>query len=180
MAYAIVNQGGGFIGVYSEPGQGATLKVYLPRLEKTPEPARPPLISVAEEVVSETILLAEDEELVRQVTKRILTESGYTVLDAGNGPEALKISLQHQGPIHLLLTDVLMPEMSGPQLTEALTHLRPETKVLFMSGHTENAIVHHGVLEPGIAFIQKPFRRDDLLRKLREALNFAKVKTSPN
>ena len=170
MVYAIVNQGGGFIGVYSEPGQGTAFKIYLPRLARTTVPAMAPLISTAEKVASETILLAEDEELVRRVTSRILAGSGYTVLEAGNGPEALKISAQHQAPIHLLLTDVLMPEMSGPQLAAALTHLRPETKVIFMSGHTENAIVHHGVLESGIAFLQKPFRRETLLQKVRDVL----------
>ena len=179
MAYAIVNQGGGFIGVYSEEGQGTTFKIYLPRLEKSREPAKLPLISPSEEVISETILLAEDEELVRRVTGRILEGSGYTVLPAGSGPEALSISQRHEAPIHLLLTDVLMPEMSGAKLAEALTPLRQEMKVLFMSGHTENAIVHHGVLEPGIAFIQKPFRRDTLLRKVREVLDSAEVRNYP-
>jgi PAS domain S-box-containing protein len=175
MTYAIVNQGGGFIEVDSEPGQGAALRVYLPRLAGTPEPTEASWNAAEEQVVSETILLAEDEEIVRQVTQRILAGSGYTVLEAGSGPEALKISEQYQGRIHLVLTDVLMPEMTGPQLAAALTRRRPEMKVLFMSGHADDVLGHHGVLEPGIAFIQKPFRRDDLLRKLQEVLSPAKL-----
>jgi PAS domain S-box-containing protein len=169
--YGIVKQGGGFITVYSEEGKGTTFKIYLPRLTRDLTAATPAPPSISEATGSETILLAEDEEIVRSVIHRILAGSGYAVLEAGSGPEAIKISGEHQAPIHLLLTDVLMPEMNGPKLAESIMPFRPNIKVLYMSGHTENAIVHHGVLDPEIAFIQKPFRRDSLLRKVRQVLD---------
>ena len=109
--------------------------------------------------------------MVRQVTRKMLEMKGYQVLEAADGSAALALSEQLHGPIQLLLTDVLMPEMSGKELADRLTQRRPETRVLFMSGHTENAIVHHGVLKPGIAFIQKPFRLEALVHKVREVLD---------
>ena len=169
--YGIVNHSGGFITVYSEAGTGATFKIYLPRLTGDLVEAKSAPLAISGAQGSETILLTEDEEIVRLVTRRILAGCGYTVLEAGSGLEAMKISRKHHAPIHLLLTDVVMPEMSGPKLAESLTACRPEMRVLYMSGHTENAIVHHGVLDPGIAFIQKPFRRDNLLRQVRQVLD---------
>ena len=171
MVHGIVKQSGGHIWVYSEPGQGTTFKIYLPRINQATELASLPPLPAFQDRGAETILVVEDEELVRQVTRRILEMKGYKVLEAAGGPAALSVSEQHRGAIQLLLTDVLMPEMSGKELAERLTLLRPETKVLFMSGHTENAIVHHGVLKPGIAFIQKPFRLEALARKVREVLD---------
>jgi PAS domain S-box-containing protein len=168
--YGIVKQNRGHITVYSEPGQGATFKVYLPRLEDaggaaalTPalrEPCRG----------GETVLLVEDEDLVRQVVRRMLERNGYQVLKAARGQEALRLSEDHPGPIHLVLTDVVMPGMNGRETATALLARRPEVRVLYMSGHTENAIVHHGVLEMGLAFIQKPFKYEDLMAKVREIL----------
>ena len=111
---------------------------------------------------------------MRHVTAKMLERQGYHVLEAADGPGALALSEKHGGPIHLLLTDVLMPEMSGRELADRLILLRPETRVLFMSGHTENAIVHHGVLQEGIAFLQKPFRYEALVRKVRERLDAAR------
>ncbi|MDH7474220.1 MAG: response regulator, partial [Anaerolineae bacterium] len=120
----------------------------------------------------ETILLVEDAEPVRDMARRILAYKGYTVLEACDGEEALRLSAAYEGPIHLLVTDVVMPGgMSGRQLAERLSATRPEMRVLYMSGYTDNAIVHHGLLEPGIAFLQKPFTPDTLALKVREALD---------
>ncbi len=171
MVYGIVKQSGGHIWVYSEPGQGATFKIYLPRIGQTLEPLSLPSRPASQAGGVETILMVEDEEVVRQVTRKILETKGYKVLEAAGGPAALALSEQHRGAIQLLLTDVLMPEMSGKDLAKRLALRRPETRVLFMSGHTENAIVHHGVLKPGIAFIQKPFRLEALVHKVREVLD---------
>jgi PAS domain S-box-containing protein len=169
--YGIVQQSGGHISVYSEPGQGAAFKIYLPRVDGPKEAAdlTPPPPSVLGRG-SETILLVEDEEVVRQVVRRMLERHGYTVLEAARGGEALILSEQHPGPIHLILTDVVMPGMSGRQTVDAVKARRPEIKALYMSGHTENAIVHHGVLEEGIAFIHKPFKHEALVAKVRGVL----------
>ena len=169
--YGIVKQSGGFIWVYSEPGQGATFKVYLPRVEESAERVEPPRAPREAFVGSETILLVEDEEAVRTLTRRVLQKCGYTVLAARNGGEALLLCEQHERPIHLMLTDVVMPQMSGRELAERLAPLRPEMKVLYMSGYTDNSIVHHGVLDAGASFLQKPFARDGLARKVREVLD---------
>ena len=121
-------------------------------------------------------MLVEDEELVRRVTGRILARHGYTVLEAVSGSDALVVSREHAGSIHLMLTDVVMPGMSGQELAEEVKSQRPTMKVLFMSGYTENAIIHHGVLDPDIAFIQKPFKYDTLARKVREMLDGSRDK----
>jgi len=120
---------------------------------------------------SETILVVEDEEGVRALAGEIIRQRGYTVLEASGGVEALRICQQYQRTIHLMLTDVIMPQMSGAELAKAAAHLRPEMKVLFMSGHTEDAIVDHGVLNPGTAFLAKPFTADTLAIRLREVLS---------
>ena len=145
--------------VYSESGQGTTFKIYLPRLSRSEEneaaaPSNCPLHRG-----TETILLVEDEDMVRQVARRILEMNGYAVLEASPAMTPWSVSQQTPGPIHLMLTDVVMPGISGGETAEMLKAQRPEIKVLFMSGHTENSIVHHGVLNPGVAFIQKPFRQ---------------------
>ncbi len=171
MVYGIVKQSGGNIWVYSELGQGTTFKIYLPQIEEPIESAQgrsalaPPLRGV------ETVLLVEDEDAVRDLARDILQARGYTVLEARHGAEALRISEQHPGPIHLMLTDVVMPEMTGRVLAGRLAALRPETKVLYMSGYTDNAVVHHGVLDPGTVFLQKPFTGAVLARKVREMLD---------
>ncbi len=172
--YGIVKQSGGNIWVYSEPERGTTFKIYLPRVEEavedaaTGEPARHPPSG------SETVLLVEDEQSVRQLVGEALRRNGYTVLEASNGAEAIRVCEGHQGPIQLLVTDVVMPEMGGRALAQRLASLRPEMKVLYMSGYTNNAIVHHGVLDPGTAFLQKPFRPADVARKVREVLEGGK------
>ena len=168
--YGIVKQSGGNIWVYSEVGRGATFKIYLPRVEAEAHEYKP--ASASEEVLNgtETILLVEDEEMVRKLARQILATQGYRVLEATNGAAALQMCKRNQQPIDLLLTDVIMPEMSGPELAEKLHRLRPELRVLFMSGYTDDAIVHHGVLEEGANFIQKPFAPDVLSRKVRQIL----------
>lgn len=169
--YGIVKQSGGNIWVYSEVGRGTTFKVYLPCVDRCTEEFE---LSTDESKVligNETVLLVEDEEMVRDMAKEILQESGYQVLEAKHGHEALLIAEQHHGPIHLMLSDVVMPQMSGRELAEQLTPLRREMKVLYMSGYTDDAIVHHGVLDEGMAFIGKPFTPNALAHKLREVLN---------
>jgi two-component system, cell cycle sensor histidine kinase and response regulator CckA len=169
--YGIIKQSGGNIWAYSEIGKGSTFKVYLPRVEAEVRSYKPkePVSMVAGG--TETILLVEDEEAVRTMISRVLHGNGYRILEAGNGKEAMEICRQHTGPIHLMVTDVIMPQMSGRELAEQIAPLRPEMKVLFMSGYPDNAIVHHGVLESGTAFLQKPFNLRALEGKVREVLD---------
>jgi signal transduction histidine kinase/ActR/RegA family two-component response regulator len=171
MVYGIVKQSGGNIWVYSEPGKGATFKIYLPRIEDPIDGSQVGSSLPAPVHGVETILLVEDEDTVRDLTRDILEAHGYTVLEARHGAEALRISEQHAGTIDLMLTDVVMPEMGGREVAERLTVLRPATKVLFMSGYTDSAIVHHGLLDAGTAFLQKPFSATVLVRKVRATLD---------
>jgi PAS domain S-box-containing protein len=168
--YGIVKQSGGFIWVYSELGRGTTFKIYFPRVA---EPASLPATPAVPESLggTETVLLAEDAAAVRAVARAALTLHGYTVLEAADGRTALELGTGHEGPVHLLITDIVMPGMSGRQLADRLTERRPELKVLFVSGYTDEAITRHGILEPGIAFLQKPFTPDSLARKVREVLD---------
>jgi PAS domain S-box-containing protein len=168
--FGIVRQSGGHIWVYSELGIGTTFKVYFPRVQGVVTNPPPPRTAGATGG-SETILLVEDDERVRTVTHTILRRLGYGVLEAHSGGDALLLCEQHPGEIHLLLTDVVMPRMSGRQLAERLLPLRPGMRVLYMSGYTDNSIVHHGVLDPGIAFLEKPVTPDKLARKVREVLD---------
>jgi two-component system cell cycle sensor histidine kinase/response regulator CckA len=169
--YGVVKQSAGYIWVYSEPGQGTAFKIYLPRVRETPAPARRGPAPVARLSGSETVLLVEDDEMVRGLMSRTLTNRGYTVLVASNGAEALPQAESHRGALHLLVTDVVMPGMSGREVAQRVVALRPEVKVLYLSGYTDDAIVRHGMLEPGIAFLQKPFTPDALARKVREVLD---------
>ena len=169
--YGIVKQSGGYIWLYSEPGEGATFKIYLPRAEgKVPE-ARKTEERVQPTMGSETILVVEDDEAVRGFVRGVLQSRGHTLLEAGNSNEALSLLRTHQQPIQLLLTDVVMPQMSGRELAQQLLALQPKMKVLFMSGYTDNAVVQHGALEPGTNFLQKPFSPERLMRKVREILD---------
>jgi PAS domain S-box-containing protein len=169
--YGIVRQSGGNITVYSEPGQGTTFKIYLPREHGAVAVTSGHPLSTAPAVGTETILVVEDEPALGTVVKRILGAAGYTVLVAQDGGEALLISEGHDGEIHLVLTDVIMPQMSGKAFVDRLVKVRPEIKVLYMSGYTDDAIVHHGVLDAGTQFIAKPFNAADLARKVREVLD---------
>ncbi len=169
--YGIVKQGNGYIWVYSEPGQGTTFKIYLPKSEEEEVFVAEAQIQPQNLVGSETILLAEDEDSVRKLIRSTLQEYGYRVLEAQDGKKALQLIEHHKGPIHLLLTDVVMPGMGGRELAERLQPLYPKMKILYMSGYTDNAIVHHGVLESGMPFIQKPFAPKVLVSKVREVLD---------
>ncbi|MDQ3818402.1 MAG: PAS domain S-box protein, partial [Acidobacteriota bacterium] len=172
--YGIIKQTGGNIWVYSEIGRGTTFKIYLPRVDERAEqiPRSGGIREMAKG--TETILLAEDEGLVRNLAREVLEVHGYKVLEAANGGAAFLICERFKGTIHLLLTDVIMPEMSGGELAKRLALIRPEMRVLFMSGYTDNAIVHHGVLDEGMNFIQKPFSADALAQKVREVLDAPK------
>jgi len=163
--------------VYSEPGQGATFKIYLPRVD---EP-------LAEEKKKKapglfrgvgTILVVEDEEDVRKAVLDVLKKQGYSVLEADNEEDALLICQQYKDTIHLMVTDVVMPRISGPELAKLLVVIHPEMKVLYMSGYTDDAIVHHGVLDKGVNYIQKPFTFDGLARKVQEVLD-VKTESQP-
>jgi PAS domain S-box-containing protein len=170
--YGVVKQAKGSIEVYSEVGKGTTFKIYVPRVDET---ARPPESSLPMELLqgSETVLLVEDEEVVRNLGVRILAGLGYRVMHAGNGDEAIALAREYGERIDLLLTDVVMPGMSGRELANRLTRIHPETRVLFTSGYTDNAIVHHGVLDEGVSFIGKPYSPSTLAKKVREVLDKA-------
>ena len=169
--YGIVKQSDGEIYIASEPGQGTTVKIYLPRVEAVSVAAAPAPPSAIISRGAETIMLAEDEIGVRKLVRHVLEHAGYTVLEAASGPTALRLAADHASLIHLLLTDVVMPEMSGPELAHQLTAAQPDLKVLYMSGYTEEAMVHHGVLDPNVTLLQKPFNKEELVRKVRERLD---------
>ncbi len=169
--YGIVKQSGGNIWVYSEVGRGTTFKIYLPRVDESAHDYLQPAGSEETIQGTETILLAEDEEMVRKLAREVLELYGYRVLEAANGEAALLICESYSEPIQLLISDVIMPEMSGRELSDRLAKIRPEMKVLYMSGYTDDAIVHQGVLDEGTNFMQKPFSADALAHKVRDVLH---------
>jgi two-component system, cell cycle sensor histidine kinase and response regulator CckA len=174
--YGIVKQSSGYIFVFSDPGKGTAFKVFLPRVEEIPDQGSPPeeiltKIKSTKVMGSETILISEDEGSVRELVQTVLENQGYKVLVAQDGTEALEVSCRYDGPIHLLITDLVMPQIGGQELAKRLAQSRPGIKTLFMSGYTEDAVVHHGILESGGTFIQKPFRLGVLERKVREVLD---------
>jgi two-component system, cell cycle sensor histidine kinase and response regulator CckA len=176
--YGIVKQSGGYIWVYSEVGKGTTFKIYFPRVaERTETPA---LVIPADEATpaepgTETILLAEDEANLRYLARQFLEKQGYKVIEAADGAAAMQIAVAHEGVIHLLLTDVIMPGMNGRELAQRISEIRPQTKVLYMSGYTENVIGHDGTLEAGVQLLQKPFTLRDLKSRVREILDSARL-----
>lgn len=169
--YGIVKQSQGFIWVYSEPGKGTTFKIYFPRVSEAIEDIKPRGTATESLHGQETILLVEDDEMLRSMISMALRKYGYKVLEACHGGEALILCDQHAGPIHLLLTDVVMPQMSGRNLAERLAHTKPGLKVLYISGYTENAIQQHGILKAGVNFLQKPVKIASLVHKVRELLD---------
>jgi two-component system cell cycle sensor histidine kinase/response regulator CckA len=171
--YGIVKQHRGHISVYSEPDRGTTFKIYLPLAPDAETIEVGAQRASSQMKGSETILIVEDEELVRELTSEALQALGYTILEAGDPAEAKKIGEERDGPLHLLLTDVVLPQMDGKKLFGLLSPLFPDMRVLYVSGYTENAIVHHGVLDAGVQFLQKPFTVDALARKVREILDGA-------
>ncbi len=170
--YGVVKQSGGYVWVYSEPGRGTSFKIYLPRIEETAVPVVRDSKSEMQvpERGSETILLVEDEKGVRELAREYLASSGYTVIEAEDGHTALELAAMHVGPIHLLLTDVVMPGISGRELAERVSQIRPGIKIIYMSGYTDQAVVHHGILRNDAVLLQKPFTLMTLAGKLREML----------
>jgi PAS domain S-box-containing protein len=169
--YGIVKQNNGFIWVYSEPDKGSTFKIYLPKVKgdvKEEEIEQTPVENLSG---SETVLIVEDDDSLRKLTRTILKQKGYKILEAENGEDALRVSKEHEGPIDLLITDVVMPKMSGKETAERLQPLHPQMKVIYMSGYTDDAIVHRGVLARGLNFLDKPFSSEGLVRKVREVLD---------
>jgi two-component system cell cycle sensor histidine kinase/response regulator CckA len=169
--YGIIRQSGGSIWVYSELGQGTTLKIYLPRVDEQATRYNRPTVTNEIPKGTETILLVEDEEIVRGLAREVLEMNGYKVLESGDPQDAISLCQRHKGPIHLLLTDVVMPGMSGRTLADRVSKIRPGLRIAYMSGYTSDAIVHHGVLDADVRFIQKPFTPDSLARTLRAVLD---------
>jgi len=177
MVYGTVEQSGGSIKVLSAPGRGTTIQIWLPQVEEAapaavlPEPKKAPEIeSIKSPAATETVLLAEDDQGVRRIAREFLKMKGYQVLEAGNAAEAIRIARESPGPIHLLLTDIVMPGLKGEELVARVTTIRPDVKVLYMSAYTEDAIVNLGILSPGTNFIEKPFGPEDLAQKVRKIL----------
>jgi CheY-like chemotaxis protein len=168
--YGIIKQSGGYVLVESEPRQGTTFRIYLPRVEDALEPAGAVGALSSHSGGSETVLLVEDEESVRQLVRETLEAKGYKVLEADHGEAALRIVAEYSDSIDILITDVVMPGMSGRELSARLCASCPQIKVLYLSGYTEDAIAHEGVLDSGTAFLQKPFTLQMLSRKVREVL----------
>ena len=171
MVYGIVKQSGGYVWVYSEEGQGAAFKIYLPAVEQPVENTEPHASPLEKLAGTEAILLVEDETSVRELISQYLRDMGHTVAEASDGTEALEVASRHQGPLHMLVTDMVMPKMSGRELADRLLELNPQLKILFISGYTSDSAARHGILEGEMAFLQKPFGLRDLARKIREVLN---------
>jgi CheY-like chemotaxis protein len=171
MVYGVVKQSGGYVWVYSEPGKGATFKIYLPRVDEPAESLLRPKDEVILDRGSETILLVEDDDALRELIAGLLRNDGYKVLEEKDGQAATATAKNYGDVIHLLLTDVIMPGMSGGELRARLTEMRPELKSLYMSGYTGNLIAHHGMLSTDTVVLQKPFTKLALLSQIKSTLN---------
>ncbi len=171
VVHGVVKQSGGHIKVHSELGIGTTFKVYLPRVELTPEPGKSEVSSQPTPLGTETILLVEDAPAVRTLIRHILTDQGYTILEAADGIEGLRVAEEYKDPIHLLVTDVVMPGMGGRQMAEQFQPLHPEAKVLYLSGYMDDAVVRHGILQEEVQFLHKPFKPSALIFKIRLILD---------
>jgi CheY-like chemotaxis protein len=171
MVYGVVKQNNGFINVYSEPGQGATFKIYLPRHWSQEIPLPEKKITRPDKCENETVLLVEDEPAILHMITTMLEQEGYNVVAADMPGEAIRMANEHHGDIHLLISDVVMPEMNGRELAKKILSAHPHLKCLFMSGYTANVIAHRGILEEGVHFIQKPFSKEDLTDKVRKVLD---------
>jgi PAS domain S-box-containing protein len=169
--YGVVKQSGGYIYVYSETGRGTTFKIYLPQVSAKLDVVSPDSEKRRSSRGTETILFVEDEQSVRELVRDYLVGAGYCVLEASDGVQGLKVAASHPGPIHMLITDVVMPHLSGPELATKLSAQRPRLKTLFISGYTDDTVFRHGVLEGGVAFLQKPFNLKALAQKIREVLS---------
>jgi DNA-binding response OmpR family regulator len=173
MVYGIVKQSGGYIWVYSEPNQGTTFKIYLPRVDQPAEQTSAERKPITVSRGTETILLVEDDPQLRELSSSVLGHCGYRVLKAATPEEGIAICESNHQEIRLLVTDVVMPRMNGRQLAERIQKLCPKIRVLYISGYTDNAIVHYGVLDPGLWFLAKPFTLSALVAKVREVLDSA-------
>jgi two-component system cell cycle sensor histidine kinase/response regulator CckA len=171
MVFGFVKQSGGHVAVYSEPGRGATFKLYLPRVDALVTPGKSHAGVAALAKGTETVLLVEDEDGVRGLTRHVLQRAGYVVLEAANGRDAVRAAQGHAGPLHLLVTDVVMPGMSGREVADAVRPLHPGVRVLFTSGYTDDAVVRAGVREAEVAFLQKPYTPSALTAKVRAVLD---------
>jgi PAS domain S-box-containing protein len=169
--YGIVKQSGGYIFAHSEVGSGSTFRIYLPKVADPPGQQGLAKHTQAPSGGSETVLLVEDEDSVRELVRETLQSKGYTVMEACDGITGMKVAETHDGKIDILITDVVMPGMSGRELAQRVSAARPTIKVLYLSGYTEDAIIHEGVLDPGTAFLQKPFTLQALARKVRDVLH---------
>jgi PAS domain S-box-containing protein len=176
--YGVVKQSGGVVGIDSQPGKGATLKIFLPQTQETVVASTPDVMDTNSPTGTGTILLAEDEEALLNLTADTLTDFGYRVLTARDGMQALDMTRSFDEPIHLLLTDVRMPKLSGPALARKFSQLRPDTRILFMTGHAERGSASQATLPPGAESLQKPFCRDTLIRRVRQVLEATTVQTS--
>jgi len=169
MVYGIIKQSDGYIMAYSEPGRGTTFKIYFPRTQESVSPVH----KVNDEIPSgtETVMVVEDEAALRELTRALLEDAGYTVLESSGAEDALETAKDMQRKIDLLLTDIVMPRLDGRELANQMVSLRPDLKVLYMSGYTDDIIVHRGVLTQGAVLVQKPFTKRTLLQKVRETLD---------
>jgi CheY-like chemotaxis protein len=174
VVHGVVKQSGGLIEVYSEVGRGTAFKVYFPQVNEALSSGRSSSGIGPLPTGSETLLLVEDEDAVRALARHILRSCGYTLLEARDGLEAIRVAQNHDGPIHLVVSDVVMPHLGGRQLAERLAGVHPGLKMLFLSGYTDDTVIRHGILEAEVAFLQKPFTPTALAQKVRAVLDAMK------